>query len=188
MPSKQLRRRDKHFELQGGCCFYCGGLMDKGPFAPGTALPPNACTTEHTIPKGHPLRGRQQRIVAACLQCNRQRNAEFIEASRLHAALAGKLYGDLSLRGYLLQDGKHVPELIARRVKHEALPVASDHDQGPKPLALHDPVQHRDRRSRHPWMRSRRRPLEARRQAQPSNQYQEKRLHHSTIPVPATGS
>jgi len=74
----KLRRRNRAYRRQKGACFYCGTLMRKGPWDPKFPIPDNACTTEHTIPKGHPLRGLAQRIVAACLKCNRQKNHEFI--------------------------------------------------------------------------------------------------------------
>jgi hypothetical protein len=74
-PEVALRRagkrtiREKLFRDQRGKCCYCGCQM---VLRYGTPTPANACTLEHTIPKGHFMRGKRQVYKAACFKCNNE--------------------------------------------------------------------------------------------------------------------
>ena len=71
------RRRCHAFVAQQGVCFYCGQLMDFGPFV-GGAQKPRACTVEHLDDRFDSWRGMKGdfRTVAACYECNHKKGME----------------------------------------------------------------------------------------------------------------
>lgn len=76
------RRREKLYHQQNGLCYYCQCemlFMFKVPSHQARA--PNLCTIEHLRDRFDPTRrepnyGMEQRWVAACNQCNHEKNKE----------------------------------------------------------------------------------------------------------------
>lgn len=73
------RRRMALFQQQNGLCYWCGCPMVPPPFKRWGA-PRNGATIDHLRDRTHPGRREpargEQRLVAACRDCNERRGAE----------------------------------------------------------------------------------------------------------------
>lgn len=65
-----------------GCCAYCGVAVEVHMPAKGKAMPPNAATRDHFIPK---RAGVKHGVVLACLECNKLKGC--INPKELHIFL-----------------------------------------------------------------------------------------------------
>jgi len=76
--AKRKRARAKHYEAQGGKCYWCGCQMYLPEVYPPEPkkVPKNLCTLDHMLHRFDRGPGIIGAYVAACLSCNEKRGAE----------------------------------------------------------------------------------------------------------------